>query len=106
MQKAQSTAQPTWLETQMVARRHAWRVFQFLVAALRAIAGLAAIAFGHPNGLDALAIGEGEQVADGSVGRDELLLDARAGRPRILPPPTVRRKLCGSGVNCSRPYHL
>ncbi len=52
-------------------------LFQFLVAALGSVAGLAAIAFGHPNGLDALPVGEGQQVADSSVDRDKLLLDAR-----------------------------
>ena len=52
-------------------------LFQLLVAAFRAVAGLAAIAFGHPDGLDTLAVGERQQVAHGAIGGDKFLLDTR-----------------------------
>ena len=67
-------------------------VFQFLVAALRSVAGFAAIALRHPDRLDALAVGEGQQVANGAVGGDKLLLDLRpADREALLC--SLRRKL-------------
>ncbi len=75
MQKAQSTAQPTWLETQMVARRQALGSASSSSPLCRAVTGFAAVAFGHPDGFDALPVGEGQQVADGAIGGSELLLN-------------------------------
>ena len=82
MQKAQSTAQPTWLEMQMVARCQSLLICQLFVAAWRAVAGFAAIAFRHPDRLDALAIGEAQQIADGAVGGNETSSQCVAGRRR------------------------
>ena len=46
-------------------------------ASFGAIAGLAAVAFRHPDGFDGLTIGKFDQVANRSIGRNELLLNCR-----------------------------
>ncbi len=73
-QNWQFTAQPTWLETQMVARLH-YR--QRPLRQPRSVASFAAVAFRHPDRFDAVPVGKGNQVADGAVGGNVLLLNAR-----------------------------
>ena len=50
-------------------------VGEFLITGIGAVAGFAAVAFGHPDSLDGLAVGKGEQIADGSVGGRELFFN-------------------------------
>ena len=62
---------------------------QLFIAALRAVAGLAAIALRHPDGLHALPIGKAKQIAHGAIARNKLLLNARSadGEAQLTQPP-------------------
>ena len=90
-QNWQLTAQPIWLETQMVARDHP-RSGSSAVAE-GAVTLFAAVAFGHPHGLDGLAVVAGDQVALRAVDGLEGLGNLRAGRRGIRRPRPVRAAL-------------
>ena len=53
------------------------RAMPFRVAGFSAVAGLAVIAFGHPDGLNGFSVGHGDEVADGSVSGLKAFLNAR-----------------------------
>src|SRR6185369_9828826 len=46
-----------------------------ILKCIGSVASLAAVTFGHPDGLDRFAVPERDQVADGSVSRDKALLN-------------------------------
>ncbi len=97
-QNWQSTAQPTWLETQMVARSQVRACAFHLVAGIAAVARFSPVAFRHPDGLHALSVGVGHQVADSAVARNEFLFNAgKSDRESLLR--QVAPKILGQSRN-------
>ena len=81
-QNWQSTAQPTWLETQIVARSHARPAF---ASRFTSVASLTSISLRHPHCLDALAVRKRHQISDRPVsGYEFLLLSGKADGNSLL----------------------